>query len=160
MKRRLLAVTALVPTAFGVAAALAVAGCAPSGPTEQELRAALVERVHQDDVEYNQRMDRWGAPRPEIDGSSFSMTRSHREMAIKPAQIKIRSTGGRTTTYEAEVPRIITTTIKTGLTDEECLAAPERQLQPQPVNDKYEYDNVRNQWHEVKFSAPGGLLGP
>jgi hypothetical protein len=158
MKRNRLGLATTILAALAAVAA-AVSGCAPAGPTEQELRAALIEQVHQDDAEYNQRMDRWGAPRPEVDGSSFTMTRSHRAMAVKPAQIKLRRTGGRTTTYEADVPKLITTTIKSGLTEEECLAAPERQLPPQRVNDKYHYDNVRNQWHEVKFSAPGGLPG-
>ena len=143
----------------GAAMLMAIGGCGPTGPSEQELRAALVEEIQKDDTEYNQRLDRWGPPKPEIDGSSFSMTRSHRQLAVKPAQLVIRKTGGHTTIYEAEAPRIIETWIKTGLTEEECLDAPERKLEPQRVNDKYEYDVVRKQWHEVKFAGPGGLLG-
>jgi len=139
-------------------AMLGIAGCAPTLPTEQELRAALIEQVRADDAEYNRRMDRWGAPKSEIDGSSFSMTRTHRALT-SAADIKIRKTKGHTTIFEADVPRVIATTIKTGLTDEECLAAPERNLEPQSVTSKYEWDNVRKTWHEVKFAAPGGLLG-
>jgi hypothetical protein len=139
-------------------ALLCSAGCAPALPTEQELRAALVEQVRADDAAYNRRMDHWGAPKPEIDGSSFSMTRTHRELT-SPADIKIRKTKGHTTIFEADVPRVSQTTIKTGLTEEECLAAPERALEPQSITSKYEWDNVRKTWHEVKFAAPGGLLG-
>jgi hypothetical protein len=138
----------------------AIAGCSVSGPGEQELRAALVEQIHKDDTEYNQRVDRWAPPKPEIDGSSFSMTRMHRKLAVSPAQLEIRKTGGHTTVYEAEVPRIIQTWIKTGLSEEECLAAPERRLEPQRVVTKYEYDVVRRQWHEAMLGGPGGLLGP
>jgi len=137
----------------------AIAGCSVSGPSAQELRAALVGQIHKDDTEYNQRLNRWGPPMPEIDGSSFSMTRMHRKLAVNAAQLEIRKTGGHTTVYEAEVPRIIQTYIRSGVTEEECLAAPERKLEPQRVVTKYEYDVVRRQWHEVKLGAPGGLLG-
>ncbi|UCH36521.1 MAG: hypothetical protein JSV65_09255 [Armatimonadota bacterium] len=152
----------LLAIAASAAAGMAlagIAGCGPSGPTEQELRAALVEEIQKDDREYNQRMDRWGPPKPEIDGSSFSMTRSGRQLAVPASEIEIRETGGRTTVYEADVPREIETYIKTGLNYDECLAAPERKLDPQQVTDKYEYDVVRKKWHEVKFEGPGGLLG-
>jgi hypothetical protein len=151
-------VRAMTAVVFVMAMMLAIAGCGPSLPTEQELRATLVEQARKDDLDYNQRMDRWGAPKPEIDGSSFSMTRSHRALT-SPADIKISKTKGHTTIFEAEVPRVIETTIKTGLTEQECLEAPERQLEPQRITTKYEWDNVRKTWHEVKFGGVGGLLG-
>ena len=146
--------------ALGIMAALAaLAGCGPSGPSERELRAALIAQVRDDDAFYNQRMDRWGRPKPEIDGSSFSMVRSYRESAVKPSELGIRKTGGRTTTYEADVPRIIQTYIKTGLTEEECLAASPRELEPQRVTDKYEYEMVRRAWHRANPLGMGGGLG-
>lgn len=144
--------------AFIAAAATLLGGCAPALPTEKELGAALEPVLQQDIREYNQRMDRWTPPKPEIDGSSFSMTRS-REEVTPGAEVTITKTEGHTTVFEAAVPITIQTTIKTGLTEEECLAAPERQLAPQQVTDKYEWDTVSKKWHQVKFGAPGGLLG-
>jgi len=136
----------------------AVAGCSSGGPTEQELRAALVEAIHKDNQRYNQRMNRYGDPKPEIDGSSFSMVRSRRKLAVRPSGIEIRETGGRTTVYEAEVPIAIQTHIKTGVTERECMEAPERKLEPQRVSSRYTYDVVRHEWHEAK-SRGGSLLG-
>ena len=141
-----------------VAIAALVGGCAPALPTEKELGAALAPVVQQDIREYNQRMDRWTAPKPEIDGSSFSMTRT-REEVTPGAEVTITRTAGHTTVFEAAVPITMYTTIKTGLTEEECLGAPERQLEPQQITVKYEWDTVRQKWNQVKFSAPGGLLG-
>ena len=140
------------------AAATLLSGCAPALPTEKELGAALAPVIQQDIREYNQLMDRWTPPKPEIDGSSFSMTRS-REEVTPDAEVTITRTKGRTTVFEAAVPITMYTTIKTGLTEEECLAAPERQLAPQQITAKYEWDTVRQKWNQVKFNAPGGLLG-
>jgi hypothetical protein len=140
------------------AIAALVGGCAPALPSEKDLRAALMPIVKQDVREYNQIMDRWTPPNPEIDGSSFSMTRSRQELA-PDAEVTITRTKGHTTVFEATVPITIETTIKTGLTEDECLAAPERELGPQQITAKYEWDTVRNKWTKVKFGAPGGLIG-
>ncbi len=133
-------------------------GCA-TGPSEQELRQALAAEVRKDDERYNQRMDRYGGVKWEMDGSRCSLTRSHRRLAVRSTEIEIRKTGGRTTVYEAEVPRIIETYIKSGFTEDECRAAPERKLEPQRVVDKYEYDNVTRKWHQERRGGIGGLFG-
>lgn len=137
--------------------AVLIAGCS-SGPSEQELRAALVGAIREGNEQYNERMNRYGEPKPEIDGSGYSTIRSRRRLAVRSLEIEIRETGGRTTVYEAGVPMAIETYIKTGATAPECMAAPERKLEPQTVTSTYRYDVVRHEWHEAKFGG-GGLLG-
>jgi len=144
--------------AAAVALAAVVAGCS-RGPTEQQLRAPLVAQVREDIERYNQRMDRYGGVKWEIDGSSCSLTRSRRELAAKPSQIQIRSTGGRTTVYDAEVPETIRTYIKSGLTEPECLEAVERALEPQQVTVHYEWDSVTRTWHQARTGDVSDLLG-
>jgi len=150
----------LAAAAIGLALA-AIAGCGVAGPSRQQLRAALVKQIRADDAAYNRRVDRWQTPKPDMDGSVYSMTRMHRTLAVPPAQIKIVKTKGRTTVYEAQAPRVTETYIKTGSNPEECLAAPERKLEPQRVVTKYEYDTVTNQWQAVLpgLGGLGGLLG-
>ncbi|HUT74544.1 MAG TPA: hypothetical protein VM221_06880 [Armatimonadota bacterium] len=136
-----------------------VAGCAASRPSEQELRAALVTQVREDAERYNQRMDRYDAPKWEIDGSSCSLMRSRRKPAVKSEEITIRETGGRTTVYDSQVPHVIETYIKSGSTEEECREAPERKLEPQRVTYKYEWDSVTKRWHQARTGGIGDTFG-
>ena len=145
-------------------AVLAIAGCGLRGPSPQQLRAALVKQVRADDAEYNRRVDRWQEPKPDPDGSVYSSTRMHRSLAVRPAQIRIQQVKGRTTVWQAEVPRTVQTYIKTGSSPEECQAAPERKLEPQRNVTKYEYDTVREKWQAIMpgvggLGSLGGLLG-
>jgi hypothetical protein len=141
------------------AVAAVVAGCAVSGPSQQELRGGLVAQVREDAERYNQRMDRYDAPKWEIDGSSCSLIRSRRKLAVKSEEITIRATGGRTTVYDAQVPHVIETYIKSGTTEQECREAPERKLEPQRVTYKYEWDSVTKRWHQARTGGIGDAFG-
>ena len=144
--------------AAAVLAAL-IAGCGPSGPTESELRSRLLDLARKEVERYNQSMDRYTAPKWEVDGSSCSMMRSHLELAVKPTEVHIHKTGGRTTTFEAQVPYTLQSYIKSGEDEDICEKAPERRLAPETITYDYGFDTVTKQWHRQQKGGIGGAFG-